>query len=235
MTLYFLVFFLLNVQIDASVKALRGNGGTGCEMRLVGLKGVTAPNNRVLIKMDGLGIPPLMMTELFFSSQASTFLITALEFYISYPPLSDHLRHGLTSTFVVCTGGSRGGARRARPLISRPNWGPKGRKKNVFEAGPPPPPISGSGWPEPPLSEVLYPPLVCTSLLRECDVLLVATWNYAYRNLEVGCNEVSPKMVMYLGLFKEETHVGRFLWETTSRNRPMYLCILGGRQRKVLL
>ena len=219
MTLYFLVFFLLNVQIDASVKALRGNGGTGCEMRLVGLKGVTAPNNRVLMKMNGLGIPPLMMTELFFSSQASTFLITALEFYISYPPLSDHLRHGLTSTFVVCTGGSRGGAQRA--------------EKKIFLR--PPPPISGSGWPEPPLSEVLYPPLVCTSLLRECDVLLVATWNYAYGNLEVGCNEVSPKMVMYLGLFKEETHVGRFLWETTSRNRPMYLCILGGRQRKVLL
>ena len=117
MTLYFLVFFLLNIQIDASVKALRGNGGTGYEMRLVGLKGVTAPNNRVLIKMDGLGIPPLMMTELFFSSQASTFVITALEFYISYPPLSDHLRHGLTSTFVVCTGGSRGGAQRAEKKI----------------------------------------------------------------------------------------------------------------------
>ena len=60
MTFYFLVFFLLNVQIDASVIALRGNGGTGCEMRLLGLKGVTAPSNQALIKMDGLGTPSLM-------------------------------------------------------------------------------------------------------------------------------------------------------------------------------
>ena len=45
MTLYFLEFFLVNVQIDAGVIALRWNGGTGCEMRLLGLKGVTAPSN----------------------------------------------------------------------------------------------------------------------------------------------------------------------------------------------
>ena len=45
MTLYFLDFFLVNVQIDAGVIALRRNGGTGCEMRLLGLKGVTAPSN----------------------------------------------------------------------------------------------------------------------------------------------------------------------------------------------
>lgn len=62
MTLYFLVFFLL--KIDAGVKALGGNGGgTGCEMRLLGLKGVTAPSNRVLIIMNGLGTPPLMMSS----------------------------------------------------------------------------------------------------------------------------------------------------------------------------
>lgn len=60
MTFYFLVFFLLNVQIDASVIALRGNGGTGCEMRLLELKGVTAPSNQALIKMDGLETPSLM-------------------------------------------------------------------------------------------------------------------------------------------------------------------------------
>ena len=63
MTLYFLEFFLVNVQIDAGVIALRRNGGTGCEMRLLGLKGVTALSNRVLIKMDGLGTPSLMMSS----------------------------------------------------------------------------------------------------------------------------------------------------------------------------
>ena len=51
-----------------------------------------------------------------------------------------------------CSGGSRGGARRARPppLIFRPNWG-KLRKKNLEIT---PPLISGSGWlgtPPPPL------------------------------------------------------------------------------------
>ena len=92
-------------------------------------------------------------------------------------------------------------------------------EKKIFETGLPPylrvwmtgfpqEPIMGSCFP---LSEGLYSPLVCTSLLRECDVLLVATWNYAYRNLEVGYNEFSPKMVMYLGLFKEETPRGAIL------------------------
>ena len=115
MTFYFLVFFLLNVQIDASVIALRGKGGTGCEMRLLGFKGVTAPSNQVLIKMDGLGTRPLMMSSSSLCKRPRTlFLITALEFYISYPPLSDHVTHGLISKFVVCPGGSRGGAR-ARP------------------------------------------------------------------------------------------------------------------------
>lgn len=32
-------------------------------MRLLGLKGVTAPSNRVLIIMNGLGTPPLMMSS----------------------------------------------------------------------------------------------------------------------------------------------------------------------------
>lgn len=63
MTLYFLVFFLFNVQIDAGVIALRRNGETGWEMRLLELKGVTAPSNQALIKMDGLGTPSLMMSS----------------------------------------------------------------------------------------------------------------------------------------------------------------------------
>ena len=106
------------------------------------------------------------------------------------------------------------------PHIFRPNGGPKGREKIFFETGLPPylrvlmtvaSLIWGSWWPWPPLSEGLDPPLVCTSILRECDVLLVATWNYAYCNLEVEYNEVSPKMVMYLGLFKKETPRGSIL------------------------
>ena len=46
-------------------------------------------------------------------------------------------------------------------LICRPKWGPKGRKKLFLR--PPPPLISGSGWPPPlppPLSEGLDPPLI---------------------------------------------------------------------------
>ena len=75
------------------------------------------------------------------------------------------------------------------PHIFRPNGVPKSREKIFLRPGSPL--IWGSWWPWPPLSEGLDPPLVCTSLLRECDVLLVATWNCAYCNLEVGYNEVS--------------------------------------------
>ena len=41
----------------------------------------------------------------------------------------------------------------------------------------------------------LYICCICTTLLRERDVLLEATWNNAYRNLETGCIEFSPKDV----------------------------------------
>ena len=47
------------------------------------------------------------------------------------------------------SGTSRGGARGA-PLIFRPKWGWKGRKKFSGDRTPPPP-ISGSGWPDSPL------------------------------------------------------------------------------------
>ena len=61
-------------------------------------------------------------------------------------------------------GGSRGGAR-PHPLIFRPKWGPKSRKKFLGDG---PSPISGSGWPlSPPftpLSEGLDPPLSRTVL-----------------------------------------------------------------------
>ena len=41
----------------------------------------------------------------------------------------------------------------------------------------------------------LYICCICTTLLRERDVLLEATWSNAYRNLETGCIEFSPKDV----------------------------------------
>ena len=81
------------------------------------------------------------------------------------------------------------------PHIFRPNGGLKGREKIFFwDRLPPYLRVLMTG---PPLPEGMDPPLVCTSLLRECNVLLVATWNYAYRNLEVGYNEFSPKMVSW--------------------------------------
>ena len=43
----------------------------------------------------------------------------------------------------------RGQGEPGSPLIFKPNWGPKGRKK-FFDTIPPRPLISGSGWPLPP-------------------------------------------------------------------------------------
>ena len=49
---------------------------------------------------------------------------------------------------IFLSGGSRGGARGTHPSLAfRPNWGPKGPKKNVW--GPPPPPYPRS-WVSPP-------------------------------------------------------------------------------------
>ena len=42
------------------------------------------------------------------------------------------------SHFPISSGRFRGGARGGAPLISRPNWGPKGRKKFFFGVGDPP-------------------------------------------------------------------------------------------------
>ena len=59
--------------------------------------------------------------------------------------------HVVPALIRVCgfSGGFRGGARGAQPpLIFRPKWGPKGRKKIFFEAGVPPP-----------LSQRLDPPM----------------------------------------------------------------------------
>ena len=57
---------------------------------------------------------------------------------------------------IFLSGGSRGGARGTHPSLAfRQNWGPKGRKKNL-DTPPPPPLISGSGWP-------ISPPGISTS------------------------------------------------------------------------
>ena len=62
----------------------------------------------------------------------------------------------------LLSGGSRGGAWVARaPLIFRPNWGPKGRKKIFWR--PPPPLVSGSGWPALP-----PPPAYLRVWIRHC-------------------------------------------------------------------
>ena len=53
----------------------------------------------------------------------------------------------------------RGPGEPGSPLIFKPNWGPKGRKKIFDTISPPRPLISGSGWPLPTLSEGLVPPL----------------------------------------------------------------------------
>ena len=68
----------------------------------------------------------------------------------------------LKSSLDVFSGESREGAQGARPLlIFRPKWGPMGRK-NCFWGHPSHPLISGCGWPGPPLSKGLDPPLVFT-------------------------------------------------------------------------
>ena len=59
---------------------------------------------------------------------------------------------------VTDPGDGPGGPGSPPPLIFRPNWRPKGRKK-VFEIPPPSHFISGSGWPGPALSEGLDLPL----------------------------------------------------------------------------
>ena len=65
----------------------------------------------------------------------------------SYPNLLQLYLYYLINYTLHCSGGSRGGAGGpGSPLIFRPNWGPKGRKKFFWRATHPPPPnISRSG------------------------------------------------------------------------------------------
>ena len=62
----------------------------------------------------------------------------------------------------------RGGAQPGAPLIFRPNWGPKGKKK-FFRDCPPPPSKGLDDW-EPPLSQGLDPALL-KKLLFESNIL----------------------------------------------------------------
>ena len=67
--------------------------------------------------------------------------------------------------YYLPRGGSRGGAQRARlPLMFRPNWGPKGRKK-LFETAPSPPPPSLSKGLDPPLLTYLWQSFILTGQL----------------------------------------------------------------------
>ena len=64
---------------------------------------------------------------------------------------------------VIVSGGSRGGARGARPPLFLDQTEARRTEKNFFE--PPPPLISWSGYPSPPpLFEGLDPPLVIRHL-----------------------------------------------------------------------
>ena len=70
---------------------------------------------------------------------------------------------------IYFSGGSRGGARGARPppLIFRPKWGPKGRK-NIWGRLPPPLSQALDDPPPPsPLSEGLNPPLYLYQVVRD--------------------------------------------------------------------
>ena len=63
------------------------------------------------------------------------------------------------------------------PLIFRPNWGPKGRKKVFLRR--PSTLFSGFGWPSPtllPLSEDLHPPLVIFTV----KTMLCSTWTTSF-------------------------------------------------------
>ena len=61
--------------------------------------------------------------------------------------IGSNMRDPSTKDGDVFSGGSRGGAL-GPPLIFLPNWGPKGGKSIFFGCRIPPPPfISGSGWP----------------------------------------------------------------------------------------
>ena len=63
---------------------------------------------------------------------------------------------------VIVSGGSRGGARGARPPLFLDQTEARRTEKNVFY--PPPPLISWSGYPPPHLFEGLDPPLVIRHL-----------------------------------------------------------------------
>ena len=69
------------------------------------------------------------------------------------------------------------------PLIFRPKWSPKGRKKFLFR---PAPLILESGWPPPPLYEALNPPLSSKLFLARQSRLtppmqLEVTWAHSLR------------------------------------------------------
>ena len=82
------------------------------------------------------------------------------------------------------SGGSRGEARGARlPLIFRPKWGPKGRKKVFWRPGPPL--ISGSGWPAP-------PPSLSEGLDQSLFPMIEKAFLQKRRTCSEGCRDTLP-------------------------------------------
>ena len=91
-----------------------------------------------------ISVGPSPLSYLFTSATARIPVHTAPKWgteLIRYAPRSRSagaasLRYS-TETAPKISGGSRGGARGPAPLIFRPNWGPKGRKKFFWRLRPP--------------------------------------------------------------------------------------------------
>ena len=71
------------------------------------------------------------------------------------------------------------------PLIFRPKWGPKGRKKVFWRPGPPL--ISGSGWPAPP-----PPPSLSEGLDQSLFPMIEKAFLQKRRTCSEGCRDTLP-------------------------------------------
>ena len=81
----------------------------------------------------------------------------------------------------------RGPGEPGSPLIFKPNWGPKGRKK-FFDTIPPRPLMSGSGWPLPP--PPVSPPYLKV-WFRHCRLLALPM--LVYKIWRVNCDKQNWK------------------------------------------
>ena len=74
------------------------------------------------------------------------------------------------------------------PLTFRPNWGPKVRKKILLSPGSSL--ISGSGWPPPPLSEGLDPPLHLHTYMQTVSKITCIVFDNSYLCVDDICLSV---------------------------------------------